>query len=322
MPTTVESLARDVVASVKLSTQWVLAARWVSLRYQEIGSEGQRRFRHLRRVLEATIPATVEAGLATTTQHSRVVTGDATAQAAWTAITPPPTADALWAFRVGTPWYAVVALEQGHLTLASPMAEAGVTAAAYKLVARFVPLDPAVRQVKTVAHPAKYRFLDLMAMEDLEMNSPTRNLVDSFPEVYAEANVLADGTKTIEPYPYIGTTAELLRYLAYIHPPELLIGDLIPPTIDPIKLREGVLIDAMRWKMAEALELGKVDVAAVWRNEYRAQETRWKDIKGDAAQMDVGVDDASLLLDPMIGPPPRRMYDIRTAEDQIWSRYP
>src|SRR5574342_657523 len=78
---TVEQVAREVLAAIDTQAGHLLAVQWVAERYRRLAS--RTRFRHLRRLGEVILPAAITAGTITTTQGSTTVTGDATAQAAW-----------------------------------------------------------------------------------------------------------------------------------------------------------------------------------------------------------------------------------------------
>src|SRR5262245_7478723 len=78
---TVEEVERSVLGAVANHAGHTLAARGVVDRYFEMVCKV--RYRHLRRLCEVIVPATINAGTLTFTQGSRVVTPDATALAAW-----------------------------------------------------------------------------------------------------------------------------------------------------------------------------------------------------------------------------------------------
>src|SRR3990167_10693695 len=78
---TAEEVARSVLGAINTSANLLLAARWVSERYQKLCS--RTRFRHLRTVKELLIPADIADGTAAFIRGSRVVTGDATARSVW-----------------------------------------------------------------------------------------------------------------------------------------------------------------------------------------------------------------------------------------------
>jgi hypothetical protein len=122
----------------------------------------------------------------------------------------------------------------------------------------------------------------------------------------------------IEVYPPPEET-EILHYTYRALPTTLSIASTIPPQIDAHILKEGALIDLFRKKMSEALDKGAVEVAAVWRNEYRAQETKWKTYIQDAKRTDRGVDDATFIIQSIYGP--QDQGEIRNARDYVFNKW-
>src|SRR5882724_5153904 len=80
----VEEVARAVLGALATDAGHVLVAQWVVERYTELVSKV--RYRHLRQIGEVIVPATINAGTVTLTQGSQVVTPDAIALAAWSAL--------------------------------------------------------------------------------------------------------------------------------------------------------------------------------------------------------------------------------------------
>src|SRR3972149_3322057 len=129
----------------------------------------------------------------------------------------------------------------------------------------------------------------------LDAEAPERPLAGgSAPTCWTEvgSRVTSDGVvaKVIEVYPY-ASTDELYHYVFYPTVPTLRLQDELPPEIDEHVLREGVLIDAMRGEAAKAIRAGGLEAAAFWRNEYRAQETRWERTILDAFRASAATDD-------------------------------
>ena len=121
-----------------------------------------------------------------------------------------------------------------------------------------------------------------------------------------------NGTIIVEIYPY-PKESEIFHYVYWSLPSTLAITDTIPPQIDGYVLKEGVLVDAYRYKMAEAADKGDATTAQFWRNEMHAQRTVWNNVINDAIRADQGADDVTLILDTMGGP--YVSSDIRTARD-------
>ena len=77
-------------------------------------------------------------------------------------------------------------------------------------------------------------------------------------------------------------------------------------------------MDLKQWEMGEAARKGDVNGAGLWRNEYRAQETRWRESILAIAAADHAVDDADVLL--VLRPGEIVTHEIRTASDYVWYR--
>lgn len=312
---TVEEVTRGVLAALNSSAGLLLTAKWVSDRYTRLAAKG--RLRHLREVGELVVPAEIIAGTVTLTRGSAIVTGDATARAAWT---PDVVGRSL---RARTTWYEIAALTtDGELRLRSPFAETTVTAGAYKIVQRFSPLDERARWLGDVIVSMRTRRpLEPVSLEALDLEAPSRpSVYGSAATQWADAGRRVIGEKSlrvVELYPY-STGAELYHYILYPVAPELRFDDEVPLEVDPHVLHEGALIDAMRYEMARAAQKGDVNGAALWRNEYRAQETRWERIMMDTFRADIAGDDLTFILTTRDGP--RTGRDIVSAQDEIHAR--
>jgi hypothetical protein len=311
----VEDVARDSLAAVNGRANLLLAARWTALRYQELAS--RYRLRHLRRVGEIVVPGVVTAGTVSVARGQDVVYGDAVAGAAWEAVNLEIDAGRR-AFRAATTWYTVTSMNKtGWLRLATPYAEPSAAGVGYHLVTRYALLDRAVRFVTAVGVPRLQRPLRDTTTTHFADIDPTRSRV-SAPEWWAEATPDPGGRRRLEVYPYCAQD-EFLTYLYYPDPPELTLRDPMPPGIDGSLLKEGVLVDVKQWEAAEAARGGQVELAAYWRNEYRAQETRWRETMGFIAQADQGADDMDVLY--VLRPDePGYGASVRTAADYVWNR--
>ena len=310
---TVEAVARSVLAALDTQAGHLLAAQWVSDRYRRIASRV--RFRHLRQVGELVIPAATTTGLATATQGSRTVTGDATAQAAWAAL-PPGT----YHMRLtDAPWYAVESVGSS-LLLTSEYAEASSASAGYTLARRFLALLPDVRWLGEFVHMRLGTPLTQMSLTELNLTDPDRTRVGTAPDVYAEIGMDGQGRRVFEFYPY-STQAELIAYAYWSNPPMMSLDDELPAFLPEHVLKEGALIDAMRYEASKAMRAGQVEAAAYWRNEYRAQATSWERDILDLIRADRGTDDVSFILQLPRGGR-RSSADVRTAQDVVLSRWP
>ena len=312
---TVEEVARTVVATVDVSGGYLLAAKWVADRYQELCSRS--RFRHLRRIGELSLPADVAAGTVTATRGLRIVAGNATAAAAWT--------NALigWHFRARTTWYEIEGVSGTSLTLRSEYAEDTLTAGSYRIVQRYTYLDPAVRWLGDFLHMRRRQPITRTSLAELDMLHPSRQRVSVGPLLYAEVgegiNPSGARAKQVELYPYCDND-ELIHYVYWSEPPILRLDETLPASIDSYTLKEGALIDAMRMKMTEADKAGNVERTAFWRNEYRAQKTSWEQYILNAIRTDRGSDDVSFIMQS--AGYAAASSDIVTARDQVIANWP
>ena len=311
---TIETIARETVAAIDSDTSYLLCAQWIARRYQQLCSRS--RFRHLRQIGEVTLPGRIDTGTVTATRGSRIVTGNAAAQAVWT-----PDIVGRY-FRARAAWYRISAVIQSTLRLEKEFAEADVAAVAYNIVSRRVHLDPNARWIsEEFVHFRMRRPLIRKSIAELNMLAPERQLVGTPPYWWAEVGAGTDDegrtVKDIECYPYPDND-ELLGYVFWDAPPLLTIDDEIPVDIDPHVLREGALIDLMRYEMAKAMRAGQMEAAATWRNEMRTQMTSWERNILEAIRTDRGTDDVTFILTSPRG----GAYgtDIVTARDEIFAR--
>lgn len=310
MPT-VGDVARAVLAAVDTTAGHLLAAQWVAARYTQLCSRS--RLRHLRRVGVVTIPAPVTDGVATFTDGSTTVTGDATAQTAWLA-------DGMAGrhIRYMTIWYEVARMNGAALELTSPANEGTSVAVAYQAVQRYVTLAPDVRWLSQEGMVLQrvWRPLRNTPLSALDYSWPSRPLVGPWPLEWAELDVTAAGARRVEFYPISGQ-AETVFYVYWSIPPALTLDAEVPPQIDAAVLVEGALIDAMRYNAARAMNDGKMDAAGYWRNEYRAQNLTWETRIMEAIRADRGVDDVTFILqmqNAFYGQP----QDLISARDHVW----
>ena len=313
MPT-VEEVARDVIASIDTAADHVLAGRWVGSRYRQLAN--QTRMKHLRRVGALTLPASITAGLATVARGSSTVTGDSTAQAAWIG-----DLKGRW-FRASTVWYEIENVVDSALQLVEPYAEGNVSAGGYNVVARHVVIPKEARWPDLFVHMRRRVRVETLPTEFLDAIAPERNEInDVGPSWVAEvgADHKQNAGRLVEFYPYVKTNAELIHYVYWAEPSVLALEDEIPQNIPDYVLREGALIDAMRYESGLAMRNGQVEQAAFWRNEYRAQNTHWERIRLDAFRTDDGIDDLVMFLKES-GITFRGQGDIRNARDEIWAR--
>jgi hypothetical protein len=290
---TVDDAVRAALAAVETDAGFVRALRWSSERYRELTSRS--RFRCLREVGELYVPAVIRTGLATATRDSQVVTGDATAQTAWTQ----EDLVGRW-IRLKRVWYRIGAkVASGatiELRLETKFAEDNQAGVTYKIAQRFTKLDPRSRHLGSFVWMRFGRELEPLTMVEADIQFPDRLTVTSGgPYFIIETGTADDGTREVEIYPY-PDKSEVFHYVFWPHTPDLKPGDSLPEPIDAYALREGVLIDIYRYEMSKSLRRGKPDEAGYWRNEARAQVSSWEQAIRDVGQSDKGLDDVTLVL--------------------------
>jgi len=318
MPTTVDDVARAALSVVGSNAGLLLAIGWASERYRQLTS--QVRMRHLRQIGEVVIPAPIDTGTASFTRGSNVVTGNAAAAAAWQAR--PDIKDGTWYIRLRRVWYRVADVTPtGTILLQSQVAEDDVAAVSYKVIKRYHKLAPDVRYLGKFVHMRLHRMLHEASMLSIDMSHSARWITaGSGPEIVVDVNTDAEGHRLVEFYPF-STTEEIVHYVYWPTPLKLQPGSILPAEVDQEALKSGVLIDVYRFEMAKALRDNKVDAAATWRNEMRAQETTWGKRIEEIAKADHGLDDVALILHPR-GLPSFRDDDplIKTAAADAVSR--
>lgn len=313
--TTVEEVAQSALSAFSCTAGRVLASTWVNDRYKQL--LGKVRFKHTRKIGELAIPAAITAGTITTVRGSKYVVGDATAQAAWT------TRQINWHFRAGVTWYRVVGVSSVDKTLelATPYAEDAASSGGYALVQREFDLPTTVRSLDLFVHMRRRASFPCVSLEFLDALAPSRNDIATGPAYVTELGMGENGGKRLEVYP-ASNTSEVLHYVYRELPERLSLTDTLPAVIDGYVLKEGVLIDVFRWLQAKAASEGKMDIAALWRNDARAQESSWMKAIQAAIMADRGVDDTTFVIQSarFMGMSQINTFDITTAQDQVWSR--
>lgn len=302
----VEQLARRVLAAINTDAGHILAAQWVSKRYEEVVA--QHRFRHLRRVGSLVAKARITTSTVSVTNGSPTVTGAAAAQTAWAG------KDLIgrW-FRAADVLYEITGQTSSTLTISPSYAEDTDTSIAYEIVARYHRLDSSVRWLGALVHD-DYEIINL-AHDTLDALAPARERTGARPTVWAEAPPdPADNVKRVELYPFPADDDVVVRYTFWPGALGLQPDDDVPTWMPEHILEEGALIDAMRYEAAKVARAGDFNLAAYWRNEYRAQETLWTRKVRDASRTDRTVDDVELLVGRgRLGGP----VDIKTARDHV-----
>lgn len=328
---TVDDVARQLVGATDGNVGYLLAGQWVIQRLNEVATT--HRLRCLRQVGQVYVPAAITTGLATFTRDSDQVTGDAQAKAAWDTAAYAGTADGVPGskgivgrhIRCQTSWYEILDYKTvggvGTITLKNRFTEDSSSAGSYHIVQRFVPLDPRSGQIgKDFVHMRRRIPFKRVSMDELDWMFPARPRVGYGADQCAEAPELPDGTKCVEFYPY-STLSESYFYVYWQRLYDLKQLDPIPPRIPIYALKEAALIDLYRYKMSQALTEGKTEVAATWANMHKAQETKWgNEYMRHIVKADRGDDDATFLL--RYAGIQVRSFDIQTAHDEIFSRWP
>jgi len=311
---TVEEIVRDLLGSLATSAGAPIAARWVNNRYQELVAKVK--FRHLREIGELLVPAVVDDGTVNVTRGSTTVTGSGTS---WTTDIGNG-AQTYWYIKPASAWYKIASVDSDtQITLATAFAEDDVSGNSYAAVKRHLPLDSSARWIGDFVHTRLRNKLDgPLSYEEMNRRYPGRKLTGSYPEAVGLVGTDDNNALIVEVYPP-PDESEIIHYVYWKLPSALTFSSTIPPQIDPHVLKEGALIDLYRYEMAEALRLGKVDAAGFWRNESRAQMTKWENYIQEAKQADRGADDTSFILE-RVG---RRMWvgEQRTARDIVLDRW-
>jgi hypothetical protein len=309
---TTQDIARSALGAVGSDANFLLACGWVSERYANIVSRV--RFKHLRRVGEFIAPGIYSTGTVSITSGTNTLTGSSSV---WT-----PALEGRH-FRGANAWYRIAGVPSAtDIRLESTFTETTLSAASYVIAARHIALDPKARWLGSQIIMGRTQWIyTATPFESMDTLYGGRMLKHSSkPIAWAEiGSVINDGqrAKQIEIYPAL-TSDEIFYYLYWELPTELKEPEsILPPEIDLWIVKEGVLVDLMRHKMAQALDAGKQEAAAHWRNEYRAQETRWESMVLRAIQADKGVDDSTFILQSMNT---RFVGDITSARQEIAAR--
>lgn len=285
--TTVEQVALAALADLgESSTNLVNGVRWVNERISQVAS---RKMKHRRRIGGLVIPAPLTAGTITATQNSDIITGNATALAAWLGV------DFDGAFiqlaNSGT-WYRVVQnLSSDGLRIDQPFVDTTTSGASYRIVFRTITLPEEAAFLGHFAHNRLRREVRLRSQSQLDLHYGDRPFVTSGPAYYSLFGE-REGKKIVEFYPY-STQAEYLLFTYWEVPPKLEKEAIVPVPFTEHDLKIGVKADIWEYKAATATDK---DVMAFYANMSMKQETRWKEVLNDIMRRDRDVDDLVLLL--------------------------
>jgi len=297
---TVADVARDLLGSMASDTSMPIAVRWIDNRYRELVSKV--RFRHLRKLGELTVPAAISTGTVSVTLGSTSVAGSGTTWATAPAVFTTGAAP-YWSLRANSVWHLIDAISGNTtLTLSSSYSETTNSAASYYIVKRFHPVGSSARWLgKFVVQGIGRDLGEPIAMDELDSIDPRRTLIGSEPVTVAQAQNGPSSGIMVEVYPY-PSSVTMIHYTYWDIPDELDVDSTIPAQVDGYILKEAAYIDYCRLMSSQREKEGKLESAAYWRNEGRAQETKWQLIMRDAIKADRGSDDLSFILQRNAGP--------------------
>lgn len=319
----VDDVARETLSAVGSNAGQLQAIKWVSQRYRQLCQRGK--MRHLRVTGEVVIPRalggdTTVDGTVSAERDSNIVTGDATAQASWASLGQDDLAGRF--FRYRRVWYEIDGLEpDGNLRLKSLVAEEDSSDVDYRIVQRHTRMPADLQSISPVmVHMRLWRPLTAMSINELDQTQPERIFVaGTGPELWAEVGDDPQGVRLVEFYPY-PVRSEMVRFVYYKRAPELTPGTQVPGDIAIEILKSGALVDVFRFEMSQAARENRVDAAALWRNEARAQETTWQKRMEEAMAAERANEDISLILHTMGPPVPDELTWIRSARQDSISR--
>src|SRR5262245_1089758 len=177
---TVEDVARAALSALDTDAGLPRAIRWTAERYRELTNRS--RFRHLMRTGEIVLPPPVTTGTLTVTPGSNVLSAlNSDAQVAILAAGDNITGRFI---RIQVAWYEIAdyVAAQAKIILKSPYTEtASGAGTGFRIVQRYVTLDPSVRFLGTFVHTRRRRKLRLTNKLALDMHYPGRNLITGGP---------------------------------------------------------------------------------------------------------------------------------------------
>ncbi len=311
---TPESIVKDVIASLDTKAGAPLVAKWVDNKYVELVTKV--RFRHLRKIGELVIPATINDGTVAVIRGSTTVTGTSTAFQTDIGAG----SQTAWYIKISSAWYLISSItSETELELASAFSEDTVTTASYDAVKRFHTTVTNARWLGDFILTRLRASLDTISLDELNLRHPGRILTGSFPLIVAQVGVNSSFVITVEFYP-ASSESEIVHYVYWDLPSTLSFNTTIPVQVDPHILKEGILIDLYRWEMARALRSGDVQGGATWGNMASRQRTIWKSYIDDAVAADRGVDDITFILKSSGSNLATRPSEM-TAHDYVYNRW-
>ena len=306
MATTVEEVARSVLAAYRSKASLTLASQWVRDRFRQVASRS--RLRAMRKVGNITIPAPYDTGTVSVVTGSTTVSGSGTT---WTL------GMRYRHLKLESTWYEISEVNSAtSLQLSHPVKEDTDTGLGYTIRERYSEMPDDVAYLGSVVHMPTTTLLRRISLLELDTAQPDRRGTGTHPRVYAEVGQSVNTRRRFEFYPY--ADAAVVLHMAYWQvPPALGLHDNIPFGIDPWVLREGALIDLYRYEMSLAVEKGDQQAAELLRNEMRTQKTQWdtRDLH-ELVRSDGGSEDIVFIAEQVGG---SMGGDITTAEQQVWT---
>lgn len=283
---TVEEVARHVAGVTASEDDLLLIATWINERWKELA--GTTTLKTLRVTGELHTQPVVDEGTVNVTRDVPEVIGVGTS---WD-----NTLNGL-IFKAKTNWQKIShVVSPTELILAEPYSEDTTTGSGYHIVQNAYRLAEDARELGQFWHQRLYRPLQTTNEQGMGFTLGNRFQVSNVPAFATEQTPDIDGVRRVEIYPYT-RRSELINYVYWRKPPDLEFKQELPRFIDIEAFREGVMVDVLRnamWKATQDQELRK---AEIFRNDYRAQETRWmRDHKHRVIKKDSGAADEEFLL--------------------------
>ena len=309
----VKELAQSAIGD-SADVDTLLACKWVSDRFIELAVLV--RAVPYRQQKQFVFPKNVTDGLATFTEGSNRVTGDATALAAWG-----PTLVGRFIRADGdNGWYQVINVSGTDLTLSVNYAGNTVATKAYKIAPRVVRFDKTIRTIHSFTNNKIGKQLTRLNHSEMDLRFPNRTDVAGGPLLYSEVGLDVDDNHLIEFYPYTSEDT-LITYMAFVDPKPLSPEQEIPAFIPAHILIEGVKLNIYESLMGESLreqESGSslTSKAATIGNIAARQKTIWKNAKTDF-EIVSGIHEESKTTVQSYGRSFRGSRDVMNAHDHV-----
>ena len=314
----VKELAQSAIGD-SADVDTLLACKWVSDRFIELAV--LIRAVPYRRQKQFVFPKNVIAGLATFTEGSNKVTGDATALAAWG-----PTLVGRFIRADGdNGWYQVINTSGTDLTLSVNYAGDTATLQGYKIAPRVITFDKTVRTIHSFTNNKFGKQLTRMNHSEMDLRFPNRIDVAGGPLLYSEVGLDENDNHLIEFYPYTSEDT-LITYMAFVDPKPLTPEQEIPAFIPAHILIEGVKLNIYESLMGQSFQEQESGSAltsklATLGNIAARQKTIWKAAKTDFENVS-GIHEESKTTVQSYGRSIRDSKDVVNAHEHVlvgWS---